>query len=152
MDSPTLHRTLIVANRTASTPLLLEEVARRAAARPTAFTLLVPDVPARRSADWTLDGALTLIRRAVRASAGTTVDGLAGGPDAFTSVKDALSTGGYDDVIISTLPARLSEWLRRDLPNRVRQLGVPVHVITPESSGENYLWERFKAFGPKGIG
>lgn len=62
MNAPALHRTLVVANRTASTPLLLEELQRRAAARPTAFALLVPNVSGRNSADWTLQSALTVIR------------------------------------------------------------------------------------------
>lgn len=150
MSSPAVHRTLVVANRTASTPLLLDEITRRAAERPTAFTLLVPEVPERRSADWTLDSALTLIRRA--AGAGAVVDGLVAGTDPLTSVKDELAARAYDDVVISTLPTRLSEWLRRDLPRQVRQLGLPVTVITPEASDGNWLYERFKAYGPKGIG
>ena len=44
MDAPTRHRTLIVANLTASTPFLLQEVSRLAAERPTEFSLLVPNV------------------------------------------------------------------------------------------------------------
>lgn len=58
------------------------------------------------------------------------VEGLIAGHDPFDSIKHALEDGEFDDVIISTLPARTSEWLRRDLPRRVERLGVPVTVIT----------------------
>src|SRR3954470_15205138 len=132
MDSAGLRRTLIVANRTASTPLLMQEVERRAAERPTVFALLIPNVSSRKAADWTLESALSSIRRAARGPEGVRkarVEGLVGGADAFESIKQALAGGVYDDVIISTLPKRSSEWLRRDLPRQVEQLGVPVIVI-----------------------
>jgi hypothetical protein len=58
------------------------------------------------------------------------VDGVLGGRDPFESIKQTLADGRFDDVIISTLPKRRSAWLRRDLPHRVEQLGVPVSVIT----------------------
>lgn len=133
MDPPGPRRTLIVANRTATTPLLLEEVERRAAERPTAFALLIPDVSSRKAADWTLEVAVEAIRRAARGPHGTRtaqVDGLVGGPDAFASIERALAEGSYEDVIISTLPKRRSQWLRRDLPRRVERLGIPVTVIS----------------------
>jgi hypothetical protein len=127
-----MHHTLIVANRTASTPVLLQEVERRNAERETAFTLLVPSV---KSGDWTLDSALGELRKAARGPHGTReahVDGIRGGEDPFEAVKQALEQGDFDDVIISTLPKRTSEWLRRDLPHRVEsELDVPVTVITP---------------------
>jgi hypothetical protein len=144
MDTPTPHRTLIVANLTASTPFLLQEVKRRAGERPTTFALLVPTVDPRRPADWSLDTAAKLLGKA----AGSPVDGLQGGSeDAFESVKQAIADGAYDDVIISTLPKRTSEWLRRDLPTRVEQLGVPVSVITPpeELSPLKAFTEQFSA-------
>jgi hypothetical protein len=127
MSAANPHRTLVVANRTAATPLLIEEVQRRARERPTAFALLVPATGSRKETDWTLERAVALLGRA----AGAPVDALAGTADPFESVKHALADGAYDDVLISTLPRRTSEWLRRDLPSRVRKLGVPVTVITP---------------------
>ena len=54
MGAATAHRTLVVANLTAQTPSLLQEIDRRAAARPTAFTLLVPDTSSK-PVDWTLE-------------------------------------------------------------------------------------------------
>jgi len=121
------QRTLIVANLTASTPILLQEVQQRADERPTKFALLIPNVDSKKTADWTRDTALKLLEKA----AGGPVDGLVGGADPFESVRDVLADGSFDDVIISTLPKRTSEWLRRDLPSRVEELGVPVTVITP---------------------
>jgi hypothetical protein len=127
MESPRTTRVLIVANRTAAAPRLLEAVRRRADEGPCEFTLLVPDVTDRKAADWTLETALRMMRRPARGK----VDGLVGGPDPYDSVQDAVRQGSFDEIIISTLPRRASKWLRRDLIRRVEGLGLPVTAIVP---------------------
>jgi hypothetical protein len=150
MDTPSKRHTLIVANLTASTPILLQEVQRRADDQPTTFALLIPNVQSRKSADWTLDTARKLLEKA----AGGPVDGKVGGADPFESVKEELAEGSYDDVIISTLPKQRSEWLRKDLPSRVEELGVPVAVITPpeEPSAIKAFTDSFSAKTPPAAG
>jgi hypothetical protein len=127
MESVSKRRILVVANRTAATPDLLDAVKHHARARPTTFVLLLPDAPRGEHTDWTLELALPLLERA----AGGPVEGLTGtSGDPLDAIRAALSDGTYDHVIISTLPRRVSAWLRRDLPNRVEALGVPVDVVT----------------------
>jgi hypothetical protein len=120
---------LIVAHRTAATPALLEQVRTRAAEGASRFTLLVPRPL------WDADpdeSAITLVLAfpLLEYSAGGRVEGLVGDNDPFHAVSGALATGRYDEVIISTLPARVSHWLHIDLPARVQRLGLPVTVVT----------------------
>ncbi len=52
-----------------------------------------------------------------------------GDADPLAAVSDALHQRGFDEIIISTLPWRLSRWLRVDLPSKLRGLGVPVEHV-----------------------
>jgi hypothetical protein len=124
---------LIVAHRTAATPLLLNAVRARAARAPCSFTLLVPRPywdPDTEEAEMTLELAIPLLEKAARGR----VEGVIGDSDPLGAVREAVTTLGIDEIIISTLPARVSRWLRRDLPHRVEEFGLPVIVVTAEQS------------------
>jgi hypothetical protein len=126
MVTPVRTRVLVVANRTASTPRLLEQVRRRAEGGSCEFSLLIPDAIDRRAADWTLETALPLLRRA----AGGPVEGIVRNrEDPFDAVEALVRDDGFAEIIISTLSRRTSRWLHRDLPRRVEALGVPVTVV-----------------------
>ena len=126
-------RVLIVAYKTAATPLLLAEVRDRARRSPCSFTLVVPRPywdPDTDEAAATLELAIPVLEEA----AGARVEGIVGDTDPLLAVRAAIEQFGFDEVIVSTLPARVSHWLRRDLPSRVRQLGLPVTVVTAAQS------------------
>ncbi|HEY7075284.1 MAG TPA: hypothetical protein VH418_07935 [Solirubrobacteraceae bacterium] len=125
------RRILIVAHRTAATPRLLDEVRRRAGAGGCEFALLVPRPywdPDTEESAITLELAIPLLEEA----AGGHVEGLIGPTDPFVAVQEALAAAAYDEVIISTLPTRVSRWLHMDLPARVERLGLPVTVVTAQ--------------------
>jgi hypothetical protein len=129
-DTPT--RVLIVAHRTAATPLLLDAVRARAVRSTCVFTLLVPRPywdPDTEEAEMTLELAIPLLQDAT----GGHVEGLVGDRDPFVAVSEAVESFGFDEILISTLPARVSRWLRRDLPHRVERFGLPVTVVTAQA-------------------
>jgi hypothetical protein len=129
-EPPGPSRVLIVAHRTAATPTLLEQVRARARQGSCSFTLVVPRPywdPDTDEAALTLELALPLLDEA----AGVHVEGRIGSSDPFEAVRELVDAESFDEVIVSTLPERVSRWLRRDLPHRVEQLGVPVTVVTP---------------------
>ena len=131
-------RILVVANRTAATPGLLAAVRERAAAGPASFTLLVPNTAhglhklvdpedqGRSEADQTLERALPLLEEA----AGGHVEGMVGDPEPLAAIQDAINIHGFDEIIISTLPSRVSKWLKLDLPSKAAGLGLPVTTVT----------------------
>ncbi len=135
--SETAPRVLIVANRTAATEALLDAVRRRAQAGPARFHLLVPATPRGlhrvvdpEDAGWEeaaaqLEVALELLREA----AGSPVTGHVGCADPTAAIADVLNDRTVHEIIISTLPRRLSRWMHIDLPSKVRGMGLPVtHV------------------------
>ena len=131
MTSAAPTRVLVVAHRTAATPRLLDEVRSRAGRSPCSFTLLVPRPywdPDTDEAAITLELAIPLLAEA----AGGKVEGIVGDNDPFVAIQRAVERGDFDEIIISTLPARVSRWLRRDLPHRVEAFGLPVTVVTAE--------------------
>ncbi len=78
----------------------------------------------------TLELAIPLLEEA----AGGHVDGIIGDTDPFVAIRAVVTNVGVDEIIISTLPARVSRWLRRDLPRRANEFGLPVTVVTAQQS------------------
>jgi hypothetical protein len=133
---------LIVACRTAVTPGLLDAVAERAGAGPARFTLLVPRpchglhrVVDPEDHGWIEAEAVIATALPVLSEAtGTPVQGRIGSHDPLAAVLDVLNAEQVDEVIVSTLPTRLSHWLRLDLPAKVAATGVPVTTVTAPST------------------
>jgi hypothetical protein len=134
-----MARILVVANRTAESPELLEALKSRADGNE--FVLVVPASgrgiekaadpdAARAHTEPHLDAALERLR-----AEGLRVDGTVGDGDPLAAVEDAVNFGNFDEVIVSTLPVRASKWLKLDLPSRVeRTTGLPVtHIETKQS-------------------
>ena len=145
-----MRRYLVVANQTLGEDELLDLIERRARAEPSEFYIVVPATPliefvnvaampimggfpvvpdssqhSRELAQERLDAALAQLQ-----AVGAAVDGQVGAPDPVQAVATVLKGRQFDEIIVSTLPQRISGWLRQDLPCRLeRRSGLPVtHV------------------------
>lgn len=132
---------LLVANRTAAAERLLDAVRDRARRGPATFHLVVPAHPHglhkvvdpqegdAGEAEQALAEALPVLSRA----AGSEVTGHVGDAEPLMAIQDAVNLGHYDEIVISTLPRRISRWLHLDLVSKTRGLGLPVtHVEAAE--------------------
>jgi len=138
---------LVVANQTIGGEQLTATLDELAAAGPVTFRFLVPvtdtegtqqwDYPpidrlipdahqiARLLAEARLESELARLRRSGIEAGGEVVDA-----QPVDRAREVLQEGGFDGVVVSTLPRRLSRWLLRDLPHRIAGVAdVPVtHV------------------------
>jgi hypothetical protein len=151
-------RVLIVARRTAESGELIKAVTERADRGPCNFTLLVPSAPlGRRSiadprryerdadAERRIAAAVPLLSRA----ADSEVVAVVGAHDPVAAVTDALALMGFDEVIVSMLPARVSRWRALGLPGRIRALGVPVTEVTGAESPSGSLARPTRPMSPE---
>ena len=132
---------LVVANRTAGSPELLEALKERASRGEVKFHLLVPATP--HGVAWAADmhsgggeaeHDLQAAVERLRAEGLDVDDGKVGDPDPVAAVEDAVNFKDFDEIIVSTLPKHLSKWLRVDLPHRVEHAtGKPVTHVTASS-------------------
>jgi hypothetical protein len=135
---------LVVAHQTAATERLLDAVRERARRGPATFHLVVPRQPhgmhkvvdpqdaGSDEAQEVLEQALPKLSKA----AGSKVTGSLGDSEPLMAIHDACNLGRYDEIIISTLPRRVSRWLKLDLVSKTRGLGLPVTHVEAASNVE----------------
>jgi hypothetical protein len=139
-----MQRCLIVANQTLTTDTLSRAVQDRMSAEPHQFYVVAPATPAQDEvagpgapsaaefayalAQQRLDSALDELH-----ALGVVVEGEVGDPDPVEAARDALGRFAADEIVVSTLPRALSQWLHRDVPARLRRATeIPVTHLMAE--------------------
>lgn len=139
-----MQSVLVVANQTAESEELLNALRERAERGDCEFTVLIPATPhgikwaANMYAD---DGAEeakghrdAMVDR-MRGAGIEVKDTIVGDPDPLAAIEDACNMGSYDELIVSTLPHRVSKWLHLDLPRKAgHATGLPVTSIETSRS------------------
>ncbi|HLU42307.1 MAG TPA: hypothetical protein VKZ55_07925 [Microthrixaceae bacterium] len=138
-----MHHYLVVAHQTLDSPQLLEVLRDRASRGPATFHLVVPEWHGN-GLTWSegqvrLEAARRLEEARQRFLAeGIQVTGEVGHSNPVQSVNNVLLRTGHDhftEIIVSTLPKRLSRWLGMDVPARIQKgTRVPVTAVTAEET------------------
>jgi hypothetical protein len=145
-----MRRYLIVANQTLGGEQLTAKLTECMNAGPCRFYLVAPVTQTEASDRWAsggLEGVVPGAYKIARAlaegrlkqelarlqEAGAEADGEVVDPNPIEAIRKLASREEVDEVIISTLPRRLSRWMAMDLPHRVRRATkLPVtHISGP---------------------
>jgi hypothetical protein len=146
-----MRRYLIVANQTLGGEQLTAKLTECMNAGPCRFYLVAPVTQTEASEQWAargLDGGVIpgayKIARALAAGrleqelnrlreAGADADGEVVDPHPIEAIRKLASREEIDEIIVSTLPRRLSRWMAMDLPHRIRRTtNLPVtHISGP---------------------
>lgn len=143
-----MRRYLVVANQTLGGDHLIEKLDGPLQGGPCSFHLVVPVTQTEASNQWShqaIDGVLPDAYKIARAlaearlehestrlrNAGAEVSGEVVDADPVNHISQLVAAGSYDEVVVSTLPRRLSRWLVLDIPHRIqRAIKLPVeHVV-----------------------
>src|SRR5215210_6244006 len=131
------RKVLVVANETVGGAKLLERVRELAAEGDTSFALVVPQNRPKSGGIIYLEAVHDAAKvridlaRQFLATLGIELEAEVGDRDPFAAAMDAIAEFKPDRIIVSTKPATVSGWLRRDLVERIRhESGLPIeHVV-----------------------
>jgi nucleotide-binding universal stress UspA family protein len=153
-----MRRYLVVANQTLQAAEVREVLRERMISGPCSFFVIVPDTKAAQYDSMAAGGTLpqpgmwwwaTYYARpatdeeataqarqrlssmvASLAALGVPVEGELGDPDPLQAIEKVCASRQFDEIIVATLPQRVSRWLRAGLPRQVqRRFGLPVTTI-----------------------
>jgi hypothetical protein len=153
-----MRRYLVVANQTLQAAELRDELGKRISGGPCSFVVIVPDTKAAQYDPVAAGGVLpqpgmwwwatyyahpatdqeATAQARERLSVmldglgalGVPVEGDLGSPDPLEAIGKVCADHRFDEIIMATLPRRVSRWLRADLPHQAqRRFGLPVTTI-----------------------
>ena len=129
-----MYRTklLVVANQTVDSDELYDALHERSERGPLSVTLLVPQ-DQQAGLGHRVQAALARLH-----AAGIEAEAMLGDVDPACAVIEVWDPRRWDEVVVSTLPAGTSRWLRIDLPHRItKAVDAPVAHVECAAAAEN---------------
>jgi hypothetical protein len=127
-----MSRYLVVANQTLQAPELRDELRKRIGTGSSSFYVLVPNTGAGLYR-W---GATAQARHRLNqlladlTALGVPVEGDLGSSRPLEAMEEVFTDHQFDEIIVATLPQRVSRWLGTDLPHQAeRRFKLPVTTI-----------------------
>ena len=139
MDTEQPARVLVLADRTAADPALLDAMRARVSQGPAQFRIVVPNPapaewhpmhPERRDKAAEAERALTeALPEIEEAAAGPVIASVSIRHDPMDVVDAVMFHEPIDEIIVSQAPHPIERWFHVDLPHRLTHLKLPITVV-----------------------